>query len=232
MAKASKRGRYKKGKRGTIYNKHGLKITKKEAEEIRKLAKEVNKIREKLNKELSTDEINEKYKNLGIENPLTISRRSKSLHQFTNRGLLEAWKKNAKRILKNPQKYLDEKKEQFKENYLKSMEYNYATFEGEASKDVVKRMPKSVRDLYNKVKNATAEEFYNMYLRGEIPEINDNYVPSDEYERQIEEEYAHKLSVDELLEFYDEDEVKEMYENNEIDFTTYANYQKALNGTW
>lgn len=224
--------RFKKGKRGTIFNKHGVKITKKEQEEIKKLAKEVNKVRERLNKELSTDEINDIFKNLGIENPISISRRSSNLHQFTNRGLLEAWKKNAKRILKNPQKYLDEKKEQFRLNYLKAMEYNYATFEGEKTKDVLKRMPKSVRDLYKKVKNATADEFYNMYLRGEIPEMNDNYIPSDEYERQVEEVYSHKLSVDELLEFYDKEEVDEMYKNKEIDYTTYANYLKEVEGSW
>lgn len=224
--------RFKKGKRGTIYNKHGVKITKKEQAEIKRLAKEVNKVRERLNKELSTEEINDIFKNLGIENPISISRRSGNLHQFTNRGLLEAWKKNAKRILKNPQKYLDTKKEQFKENYLKAMEYNYATFEGENTKDVIKRMPKSVKDLYKKIKNASADEFYNMYLRGEIPEMNDNYIPSDEYERQVEDVYAHKLSVDELLEFYDKDEVDEMYQNNEIDYTTYANYLKELEGNW
>lgn len=224
--------RFKKGKRGTIYNKHGVKITKKEQEEIKKLAKEVNKVRERLNKELSTDEINDIFKNLGIENPISISRRSSNLHQFTNRGLLEAWKKNAKRIIKNPQKYLDEKKEQFRLNYLKAMEYNYATFEGENTKDVLKRMPKSVRDLYKKVKNATADEFYNMYLRGEIPEMNDNYIPSDEYERQVEEVYSHKLSVDELLEFYEKEEVDEMYNNGEIDYTTYANYLKEVEGSW
>lgn len=220
--------RFKKGKRGTIYNKHGVKITKKEQEEIKKIAKEVNKVREKLNKQLTSKELDDTFKNLGIENPLSVSRRSDNLHQFTNRGLLEAWKKQAKTIIKNPQKYLDMKKEQFRLNYLKSMEYNYATFDGESSKDVVKRMPKSVRDLYKKVKNATADEFYNMYLRGEIPEINDNYIPSDEYERQVEEVYAHKLSVDELLDFYEKDEVDEMYENKEIDYTTYANYLMAL----
>ena len=224
--------RFKKGKRGTIINKHGVKITKKEQAEIKKLAKEVNKVRDKLNKELSTEEINDIFKNLGIENPISISRRSGNLHQFTNRGLLEAWKKNAKKILKNPQKYLDMKKEQFRENYLKAMEYNYATFEGESSKDVLKRMPKSVKDLYKKIKNASADEFYNMYLRGEIPEMNDNYIPSDEYERQVEDIYAHKISVDELLEFYDKDEVDEMYKSGEIDYTTYANYLKEIEDSW
>lgn len=220
--------RFKKGIRGTIYNKHGVKITKKEQEEIKRLAKEVNKVRDKINKQLSSKELDDIFKNLGIENPISVARRSSNLHQFTNRGLLEAWKKNAKSIIKNPQKYLDNKKEQFRLNYLKAMEYNYATFEGESTKDVFKRMPKSVKTLYKKVKNATAEEFYNMYLRGEIPEMNDNYIPSDEYERQIEEIYSNKISVEDLLEFYDKEEVDEMYKNEEIDYTTYANYLMAL----
>ena len=43
--------RYKKGKRGSIINKYGVKITKKEQEEIRNLVKELNKVRKKINKE-------------------------------------------------------------------------------------------------------------------------------------------------------------------------------------
>ena len=99
--------RYRKGKRGTIYNKYGVKITKKEQEEIRKLADEVNKIRKEINKKFS--KMDELYENLGMENPMSLMRRSKKMNQFVNRGLLEAWKKQQRAIIKNPKKYITKK---------------------------------------------------------------------------------------------------------------------------
>lgn len=186
--KANRSGRYKKGKRGTIYNKYGLKFTKKEQEEILNLVKEVNKIKKDLDKQFP--KLDDVYQNLGMENPLSIMRRSKSFHQFTNKGLLKAWKKQAKEIIRNPKKYISKKQKIFQENYIKSIINNYSLFSSDYIEDVIDYLPESVKDLLIKVLNDTPEEFYSKYESGEYPEINDNYIPQQEYETLVKEVYS------------------------------------------
>ena len=141
--------RQKKGKRGSIINKWGVKITKKEQQEINRLKKEIDKVRKNLQMKLDQDEekkqllqnkssinkskgkkkknkFQEDFENFQLENPLLPKKRSSNKNQFKNRGLLESWLKTAKKIVKNPMKYLDQKMEQFKENYLQSILNNYS----------------------------------------------------------------------------------------------------------
>lgn len=186
--KVNRSGRYRKSKRGTIYNKYGLKFTKKEQEEILNLVKEVNKIKKDLDKQFP--KLDDVYQNLGMENPLSIMRRSKSFHQFTNKGLLKAWKKQAREIIRNPKKYISKKQKIFQENYIKSIINNYSLFSSDYIEDVIDYLPESVKDLLIRVLNDTPEEFYSKYESGEYPEINDNYIPQAEYEKLVEEVYS------------------------------------------
>lgn len=180
--------RYKKGKRGSIINKYGVKITKKEQEEIRNLVKEINKLRKKMGKELpNMDDI---YQNLGMENPLNIARRSRNMNQFKNEGLLKAWKKQAKAILRNPKKYLSKKLKTFYNNYIQSILNNYSLFNTEHIEDVIDYLPESVKDLLLKVLNDTPEEFYAKYQYGEYPDISENYIPQEQYEDMLDEVYS------------------------------------------
>lgn len=187
-SKKGKSGRYRKGKRGTIFNKSGLKFTKKEQEEILNLVKEVNKIKKDLDKQFP--KLDEIYQNLGMENPLSIMRRSKSFHQFTNKGLLKAWKKQAREIIRNPKKYIEKKQKIFQENYIKSILNNYSIFNSDYIEDVIDYLPESVKDLLISVLKDSPEEFYSKYLNGDYPEINDNYIPQEEYEKQLKEVYS------------------------------------------
>lgn len=188
MSKVAKSGRYKKGKRGSVYNMFGVKFTKKEQEEIKRLVKEVNKVKKELDKEFT--KLDEIYENLGMENPLSIMRRGSSLHQFVNKGLLEAWKKQAKEIIKNPKKYIAKKQNIFQENYIKSILNNYAIFNSDKIEDFIDYLPESVKDLLIDVLNDTLDEFYEKYQSGVYPEIAENYIPSEEYEKQLKEVYS------------------------------------------
>lgn len=198
--------RYKKGKRGSIINKHGVKITKKEQNEIAKLVKEVNKVREEINKSLSQAEIDKLYENLGMENPMNVMRRSKNLHQFVNRGLLEAWKKQAKEIIKNPKKYLDKKKKQFQKNYINAMLNNFKLRDDEKLVEFIDRLSPRVKELLNEVLNDSPDEFYDKYLSGYYPEMNENYIPQEEYEKSLGEVYSiyedEDIDDNELIDLY------------------------------
>lgn len=180
--------RYKKGKRGSIINKYGVKITKKEQEEIRNLVKELNKIRKKINKDLP--KLDDIYENLGMENPLNIARRSRNLNQFRNEGLLKAWKKQAKAILRNPKKYIDKKLKTFYNNYIKSILNNYSLFDSDYIEDTIDYLPESVKDLLIRVLEDTPEEFYAKYQSGEYPDIAENYIPQEQYEDMLDEVYS------------------------------------------
>ena len=223
--------RVKKGKRGSIINKWGVKITKKEQQEINRLKKEIDKVRKGLQVQLDKDQekrekikieksnvntgkgkkrksknkFQEDYENFHLEDPFLPNRRSANKNQFKNRGLLEAWIKTARKIIKNPQKYLDEKKRQFQENYLESILNNYSnqgTLNGEQAYD---ELPKNVKELYDKVLNMTPDQFYDAYLNGEIPDINENYIPSDEYPKYIEDTYGYYDDHEEVQMNYDEE---------------------------
>ena len=194
--------RYKKGKRGSIINKYGVKITKKEQEEIRRLVDEVNKVRKNLEKELP--KLDDLYQNLGMENPLNVARRSKNLNQFTNRGLLEAWKKQAKAIIRNPKKYISKKQKTFYDNYIQSIINNYSLFNSNHIEDVIDFLPESVKDLLISVLNDTPETFYDKYQNGDYPDIVENYIPQEQYEELLEEVYSF---YDEDNEDYDKDSV-------------------------
>ena len=192
--------RYKKGKRGSIINKYGVKITKKEQEEIRRLVDEVNKVRKNLEKELP--KLDDLYQNLGMENPLNVARRSKNLNQFTNRGLLEAWKKQAKQIIRNPKKYISKKQKTFYDNYIQSIINNYSLFNSNHIEDVIDFLPESVKDLLISVLNDTPETFYEKYQNGDYPDIAENYIPQEQYEDLLDEVYSF---YDEENEDYDKD---------------------------
>ena len=207
--------RYRKGKRGSVYNKFGVKFTRKEAEEIKRLAKEVNKVREELKKEIPN--LDEMYENLGMENPLNIARRSYNLNQFANKGLLEAWKKQVKAIIKNPKKYISRKTKQFQKNYVESILNNYRIFDGESIEETINNLPPSVRDLLYNVLNDSPETFYQKYLNGEYPEISENYIPQEQYEEYLDEVYS----------FYEGDEDEENI-NDEI-VNKYNSKFKGLN---
>lgn len=192
--------RYKKGKRGSIINKYGVKITKKEQEEIRNLVKEVNKVKKDLDK--NYPKLDELYQNLGMENPLNIARRSKNLNQFRNKGLLEAWKKQAKAIIRNPKRYIAKKQKTFYENYIQSIINNYSLFNTNHIEDVIDYLPESVKDLLLSVLNDTPETFYEKYQNGEYPDIAENYIPQEQYEDMLDEVYSF---YDDENEDYDKD---------------------------
>lgn len=224
--------RQKKGKRGSIINKWGVKITKKEQQEINRLKKEIDKVRKSLEAQLDKDQelksnihinkdnivdkkkgkvkkvknkFQDDYENFHLEDPFLPNRRSANKNQFKNRGLLEAWLKTARKIIKNPQKYLDEKKKQFQENYLESILNNYSnqgTLNGEQAYE---ELPKNVKELYDKVLNMTPDQFYDAYLNGEIPDINENYIPSDEYPKYIEDTYGYYEDHEEVEMQFDEE---------------------------
>lgn len=168
-------------------NKYNVEFSKREIENINKLAKDVNEIRRKLNKKYDNSKLQEMYKNLGMENPLIPSRRSKSIQQFKNKGLYKAWIKQQKDIIKNVEKYIKQKQKIFKENYIKAIENNYKIFDFETEEDIKDRMPNQMINLYDKIQNMNDEEFYNDYMNDNIPEINDFYIPTEQLEEYIEE---------------------------------------------
>lgn len=215
--------RQKKGKRGSIINKWGVKITKKEQQEINRLKKEIDKVRKTLQEKLDKDQelrqtlvgtsssvdqkrkgkkvknkFQEDFENFHLEEPILPNRRTANKNQFKNRGLLEAWIKTARKIVKDPMKYLDQKMETFHQNYLESILNNYSNgglLNPEQSYD---ELPKNVKELYDKVLAMTPQEFYQAYLDGTIPTINENYIPSDEYPRYIEDTYGYFEDHDEV----------------------------------
>lgn len=221
--------RVKKGKRGSIINKWGVKITKKEQQEINRLKKAIDKVRKDLQAQLDKDQelrqninidktivkngkgkkkkvknkFQEDFEKFQLEDPFLPNRRSANKNQFKNRGLLDAWIKTAKQIIKNPQKYLDKKKQQFKDNYLNSILNNFSN--GMDNEKAYDELPKNVKELYDKVLNMTPDQFYDAYLGGEIPDINENYIPSDEYPRYIENTYGYFEDHEEVQMKFDED---------------------------
>lgn len=210
--------RQKKGKRGSIINKWGVKITRKEQLEIDRLKKQIDKVREQLQAQLDRDQelrsnihinknnivdqksgkvkkvkvknkFQDDYENFHLEDPLLPKKRSANKNQFKNRGLLEAWIKTAKEITKDPQGYLTTKTKQFHENYLDSILHNYSDGGLLSEEQAYNELTGNVKALYDRVRNMSPEEFYDAYLRGEIPTINENYIPSDEYAKYIEDVY-------------------------------------------
>ena len=206
--------RQKKGKRGSIINKWGVKITKKEQEEINRLKRQIDQVRKKLQDKLDRDQelrqdikidkskisgkkkpkiknkFQEDYENFHLDNPILPNRRSANKNQFKNKGLMKAWIKTAKDILKDPYAYLDKKMAQFQQNYLDSILNNFTNGLPSQDDDAYKELTGNVKALYDKVKGMSPQEFYDAYLNGEIPTINENYIPSDEYPRYIEETYG------------------------------------------
>ena len=221
--------RQKKGKRGSIINKWGVKITKKEQEEINRLKKQIDKVRKTLQEQLDKDQekrqslvgstssidgkkkgkkvknkFQEDFENFHLEEPILPNRRTANKNQFKNKGLLEAWLKTARQIVKNPQKYLDQKMETFQQNYLESILNNYSNGGLLSNEKAYEELPKNVKELYDKVLSMTPQEFYQAYLDGSIPTINENYIPSDEYPRYIEDTYGYFEDHDEVQMRFDE----------------------------
>lgn len=222
--------RQRKGKRGSIINKWGVKITKKEQEEINRLKKQIDKVRKTLQEQLDKDQekrqslvgstssidgkkkgkkvknkFQEDFENFHLEEPILPNRRTSNKNQFKNRGLLEAWLKTARQIVKNPQKYLDQKMETFQQNYLESILNNYSNGGLLSNEKAYGELPKNVKELYDKVLSMTPQEFYQAYLDGSIPTINENYIPSDEYPRYIEDTYGYFEDHEEVQMKFDEE---------------------------
>lgn len=222
--------RQRKGKRGSIINKWGVKITKKEIETINRLKKQIDKVRKDLQAQLDKDQekrqslvgvtssidgkkkgkkvknkFQEDFENFHLEEPILPNRRTANKNQFKNRGLLEAWIKTARQIVKNPQKYLDQKMETFQQNYLESILNNYSNDGLLNNEQSYEQLPKNVKELYDKVLSMTPQEFYQAYLDGSIPTINENYIPSDEYPRYIEDTYGYFEDHDEVQMRFDEE---------------------------
>ena len=210
--------KFKKGKRGSIINKWGVKITKKEQMEIDRLKKQIDKVREDLQLKLNRDQelrsnikidktkvdqksgkvkkvkiknkFQDDYEKFHLEDPLLPKRRSANKNQFKNRGLLEAWIKTAKAITKDPMGYLTQKTRQFHENYLQSILNNFSDGGLMSDEDAYNELTGNIKTLYDKIRRMSPEEFYDAYLRGEIPTINENYIPSDQYGKYIEDVYS------------------------------------------
>lgn len=222
--------RQRKGKRGSIINKWGVKITKKEQEEINRLKKQIDKVRKTLQEQLDKDQekrqslvgstssidgkkkgkkvknkFQEDFENFHLEEPILPNRRTANKNQFKNRGLLEAWLKTARQIVKNPSKYLDQKMETFQQNYLESILNNYSNGGLLSNEKAYEELPKNVKELYDKVLSMTPQEFYQAYLDGSIPTINENYIPSDEYPRYIEDTYEYFEDHEEVQMKFDEE---------------------------
>lgn len=184
------RYKIKKAKNGRkrYINKYGVEYTEKEKREIEKLANEVNKLRLAITRKSKRSR---KYKNLGIESPDEIRKRSKNLNQFTDKNLYKAWIKRQKQLLKNPNKFVEDKRKLLKENYLKALLSQYSIDStAENEEDILNRMGSSVRNLYEDVKKMSDETFVDLHEQNEIPEINELYQAPEYVDQYIDETYG------------------------------------------
>lgn len=182
--------KFKNGRKRYI-NKYGLEFTEKEKKEIEQLAYEVNKIRAAIARKTKSSKRSKKYKNLGIENPDEIRRRSKNLNQFKEKSLYKAWLKRQKTLLKNPNVFIEEKRRILKQNYLNTLLNIYSVDnEAENEFDILQRMGDSTRKLYENVKNMSDEEFVQLYEDNMIPELNELYQSPEYIDTYIDETYG------------------------------------------
>lgn len=169
-------------------NKYGVEFTEKEKRELDKIVDEINKIRKAVNKKTKRSK---KFKNLGIENPDEIKRRSKNLHQFKDKNLYKAWLKRQKQLIKNPNKFVEEKRHLLKENYKKALLDQYSIDSSTEDVESIKeRMGASTRKLYDEIDAMNDEQFVDLYNDNQIPEINEFYQSPEYLDEYIDESYG------------------------------------------
>jgi len=184
------RYKIKKAKNGRkkYVNKYGVEFTEKEKRELDKVVDDINKIRKAINKKTKRSK---KYKNLGIENPDEIKRRSKNLHQFKDKNLFKAWMKRQKQLIKNPNKFVEEKRKLLKENYKKALLDQYSIDSSTEDVESIKeRMGNTTRKLYDEIDSMTDEQFVDLYNDNQIPEINEFYQSPEYLDEYIDESYG------------------------------------------
>lgn len=184
------RYKIKKAKNGRkkYVNKYGVEFTEKEKRELDKVVDDINKIRKAINKKTKRSK---KYKNLGIENPDEIKRRSKNLHQFKDKNLYKAWLKRQKQLIKNPNKFVEEKRKLLKENYKKALLDQYSIDSSTEDVESIKeRMGNTTRKLYDEIDSMSDEQFVDLYNDNEIPEINEFYQSPEYLDEYIDETYG------------------------------------------
>jgi len=184
------RYKIKKAKNGRkkYVNKYGVEFTEKEKRELDKVVDDINKIRKAINKKTKRSK---KYKNLGIENPDEIKRRSKNLHQFKDKNLFKAWMKRQKQLIKNPNKFVEEKRKLLKENYKKTLLDQYSIDSSTEDVESIKeRMGNTTRKLYDEIDSMTDEQFVDLYNDNQIPEINEFYQSPEYLDEYIDESYG------------------------------------------
>lgn len=194
------RYKIKKAKNGRkrYVNKFGVEFTEKEKRELDKVVDEINKIRKAVNRKSKRSR---KYKNLGIENPDEIKRRSKNLHQFKDKNLFKAWLKRQKQLIKNPNKFVEEKRKLLKENYKKALLDQYSIDSSTEDVESIKeRMGESTRKLYDEIDAMDDETFVDMYNDNKIPEINEFYQSPEYLDEYIDDAYGDFIEdVDDTL---------------------------------
>ena len=194
------RYKIKKAKNGRkrYVNKFGVEFTEKEKRELDKVVDEINKIRKAVNRKSKRSR---KYKNLGIENPDEIKRRSKNLHQFKDKNLFKAWLKRQKQLIKNPNKFVEEKRKLLKENYKKALLDKYSIDSSTEDVESIKeRMGDSTRKLYDEIDAMDDETFVDMYDDNKIPEINEFYQSPEYLDEYIDDAYGDFIEdVDDTL---------------------------------
>ena len=194
------RYKIKKAKNGRkrYVNKFGVEFTEKEKRELDKVVDEINKIRKAVNRKSKRSR---KYKNLGIENPDEIKRRSKNLHQFKDKNLFKAWLKRQKQLIKNPNKFVEEKRKLLKENYKKALLDQYSIDSSTEDVESIKeRMGESTRKLYDEIDAMDDETFVDMYDDNKIPEINEFYQSPEYLDDYIDDAYGDFIEdVDDTL---------------------------------
>ena len=179
--------KFKNGRKRYI-NKYGVEFTEKEKREIEKVVNEINKIRQSIYKKSKRSK---RYKNLGIESPDEIKRRSKNLHQFKDKNLFKAWLKRQKQLIKNPNKFIDEKRKLLKENYKKALLDQYSIDSTTEDVESIKeRMGNSTRKLYEEIEQMDDETFVSLYDDNKIPEINEFYQAPEYLDEYIDESYG------------------------------------------
>lgn len=194
------RYKIKKAKNGRkrYVNKFGVEFTEKEKREMDKVVDEINKIRKAINRKSKRSR---KYKNLGIENPDEIKRRSKNLHQFKDKNLFKAWLKRQKQLIKNPNKFVEDKRKLLKENYKKALLDQYSIDSSTEDVESIKeRMGESTRKLYDEIDAMDDETFVDMYDDNKIPEINEFYQSPEYLDEYIDDAYGDFIEdVDDTL---------------------------------
>lgn len=179
--------KFKNGRKRYV-NKYGVEFTEKEKRELDKIVDEINKIRKAVNKKTKRSK---KFKNLGIENPDEIKRRSKNLHQFKDKNLYKAWLKRQKQLIKNPNKFVEEKRKLLKENYKKALLDQYSIDSSTEDVESIKeRMGASTRKLYDEIDAMNDEQFVDLYNDNQIPEINEFYQSPEYLDDYIDESYS------------------------------------------